>query len=453
VVPGLLWRSGVTTSVATHLDPADPLLQLVSSRVGIVRNVSRLAKGPEEPTPPFIYQAELAHFDFRRGDESTRTGSGKGATEEQALASAIGEAVERYCSAQPDPNAIVVSSAAELGPSIICPPECVLYSERQYAQANLPYRRFDEQAPIGWVRGRMLPDNTEVFVPAHFAFFQYAGEQPHEYFCPQTSSGAAAGSDLDSAILHGLCELIERDGFLINWLNRLPAPRVDISGLGGVTRYVYGHYARQDIQLHVFNLTTDIPAHVMMCIAIDESLRGPFAVVGLGCHLDPIQAVTKAVLEVCQVRPGETVKYRQNPPQGRLHSYADVRTLHDHSAFFSMAHNRHELSFLFESPRVQHVSDLADLSTGDVHADLERCVEYLRAVGCRVAFVETTTPDIGGLKIRVVSTFATGLQPMHFGFGQARLGGHRLYEVPCKLGYRAAPTSEDALNPCPHPLA
>src|SRR5262245_36920663 len=90
------------------------LLQLVSPRVGIIRSLNKLARPLEEPTPPFVYQAEIAAFDFRRGDETSRTGSGKGATEDDAKISAIGEAVERYCTAQPDPHAIFVAPAAEL---------------------------------------------------------------------------------------------------------------------------------------------------------------------------------------------------------------------------------------------------------------------------------------------------------------------------------------------------
>ena len=53
----------------------------------------------------------------------------------------------------------------------------------------------------------------------------------------------------------------------------------------------------------------------------------------------------------------------------------------------------------------------------------------------------------------IVRAVATGLQPIHFGHGEARLGGRRLYEVPQILGYTTRSTRADDLNPCPHPLA
>jgi len=407
----------------------------------------------EEPTLPIIYQAVLADFDFRREDESIRSGSGRGETEAEALATAIGEAVERYCSMQPNPNAIIRAPATRVGGEAILPSECVLYSERQYSRTGFPYSRFDEQLEVGWALGRTLPKDEAVFVPAHFAFFHYLGEQPHEYFCPQTSNGFATGHDLDSAVLHGLCELIERDSFLNTWMNRLPVPQVDFSSLAGLPRDIQRHYERHGIRVCVFNITLDIPVYVMMGIALESSGRGPSAVVGLGCSLNPVIALRKALMEVCQVRPGVTIQYQREPPHGRLRSYVDVRTLHDHSAFFAMPERRPELSFLLDTPQVQRLEDLPNLSTGRARADLERCVDNLVSAGSRVAFVDITTPDIAELGIRVVSTFATGLQPMHFGYGEERLGGTRLYNIPRVLGYRTESATENDFNPCPHPLA
>lgn len=52
----------------------------------------------------------------------------------------------------------------------------------------------------------------------------------------------------------------------------------------------------------------------------------------------------------------------------------------------------------------------------------------------------------------MVRTLATGLQPIHFGYGEERLGGTRLYRLPRLLGYGTSDRNEASLNPCPHPL-
>jgi ribosomal protein S12 methylthiotransferase accessory factor len=428
-------------------------LALVSSRVGIIRSLNRMSTDVVEPTPPVLYEARLSDFDFL-GEEAkrSRVGIGKGETEDQAVKGAIGEAVERYCSWQPSYDAILEASSKELGSRAISPPEFVLYSEAQYKKGEIPYRPFDEERKIGWIRGQSLPEDEEVFVPASFAYLSHLGERVDEHMCLNTSNGLAAGSSIDAAVLSGLYELIERDGFLITWMNRLPVAEINFDGLRGLPYHIRTYYQRFGIEIRVFNATTDIPVYVMMGFAIDRSGDGPTAVVGLCCSLNPVEALTKALLEVCQGRVAETWRYRQRSPQERIRSFQDVGKLEDHGALFAEPEMLGELAFLLETPRLQRIEDLANLSHGDVAADLISCVKKLRGAGRRVAYVDLTTPDVAPLGFRVVRAIATGLQPIHFGYKQERLGGRRLYEVPQALGYASETRTASDLNRCPHPL-
>jgi ribosomal protein S12 methylthiotransferase accessory factor len=436
-----------------HPSPAEALERLrdlVSARTGIIRNVARVGKGLDEPNPPIVCVATLADFDFRRPSDGPRTGSGKGETEAEATLGAIGEAIERYCAWQPDPGAMFKATVGQLGTKAIHPADCVLYAESQYARPGFPYHRFDEGREIAWVRGRELPSGDEIAVPAHFAYLAVIGER-EDFLCPPSSNGFAAGPDLEWATLHGLYELIERDAFMLTWLNRLPTRRVDVADLTGLLGLIRDHYARVGVELHVVDVTVDLAAYVMVAVAIDRSGAGPAAVVGLGCSLDPAVAVRKAVLELCQGRPSETTKFRREPPNDRLRSYEDVHTLHDHSAYFGKQETLPELAFLLEGTPMVRLADLPNHATGTPRGDLERCAADLVAAGCRVAYVDVTTPDIVPYGVRVACTIATGLQPIAFGHDLQRLGGRRLYEAPRRLGRPASTEAE--LNPCPHPLA
>jgi ribosomal protein S12 methylthiotransferase accessory factor len=130
-----------------------------------------------------------------------------------------------------------------------------------------------------------------------------------------------------------------------------------------------------------------------------------------------------------------------------------VKTLHDHSAFLMRPERRSELAFLLDHGRRQSLDALPNRSSGDAERDLETAVNGLVAAGCRVAYVDLTTADVRPYGIRVVRTLATGLQPMHFGHGEERLGGPRLFDLPRVLGYATETRGERDLNPCPHPLA
>jgi ribosomal protein S12 methylthiotransferase accessory factor len=435
---------------ATRLDD---LLSLVSPRVGLIRSLDRVPHGIGLPDPPVLYRAVLSHFDFRRASSAERSASGKGETEAEAMAGAIGEAVERYCASHPYPEHTVRSTFAALGDRAIDPASLVLYSEGQYAGEGFPFRRPGEQAVFTWMPAVSLPDRQEVLVPASFVYLNYPCERPEEYLADPTSNGLAAGPDLASAVLGGLLELVERDGFLIHWYNRLPAPRVDLSGLGGLFRSVPAHFHRSGVEVSAFNLTTDLAIPVMMAVATGPAGPGPAAAVGLGCDLDPAEALRRAVMEMCQSYLGEMNRMRREGGNARVRSPQDVREPEDHGTLFAREETLPELSFLLDGDRVQRLEDLPDRSTGRADGDLETCVGIVTRAGHRVAYADVTTPDLLPTGLRVVRVLAGGLQPMHFGTYYERRGGRRLYEVPVALGYAARPRTEPELNPFPHPLA
>ena len=429
------------------------LWDLVDPRLGVIRSCRRLSKSREEPEVPIVYQAHLSHFDYRKADATERLTTGKGRTDDEAARGAIVEALERYCAYEHPPGALLFAAGSTLDAPSIPPDELVLYSGRQYTRPNFPYRRPEPDEELTWVEGRFPDSGERVYVPASLVYMDFGGAGGREFFAPPTSNGLAGGAGLASALAAAFYELVERDAFLNCWLNRLPVPRIESWRSDGHAAGIRRHYARFELETYAFDLTTDVGIPVVMAITIDRSGRGPAAVVGLGCHLDVEVALDKAVMEVAQMRTGAVPRFRREPSRETPQHYSDVRTLEDHAAFAGRLDYLPELSFLLDGTSRTDLRDVESAVDGSAEAQAEICVERLQAVGSTVAYVDLTKPDVELFAIRVVRALATGLQPIHFGDGEARLGGQRLYEVPRTLGYTTRPTDEDGLNPCPHPLA
>lgn len=426
------------------------LLDLVNPRVGVIKTLTRVARGADEPSPPILYHAVLANYDFKKADASARTTAGKGLTDNEAIGGAIGEAIERYCAHHQAIGHITRARRSELARPSMPISDLVLYSPSQYARESFPYTRWTEDTVAGWLQARELPGNNEILVPACAVYLNYLGPAGEDAFFTPTSNGLAAAPSLEQATLTGLCELAERDAFLVYWMNRLPAAEVVFES--GIAAEIRTHYRRFGIDTRVFNISTDLQVHVMMAVSLGDGEREPAALVGLGAHLDPQIAVNKALFEICQIRPGERQRFANGAGKS-LERYSNVKTLHDHSAFLMRPEHRSELAFLLENGSTELLSRLPNRSTGDIDRDLDTMVDGLVKVGCRVAYVDLTTADVRPYGIRVVRTLATHLQPMHFGHGEERLGGRRLFELPRLLGYGTETRQERDLNPCPHPLA
>jgi ribosomal protein S12 methylthiotransferase accessory factor len=429
------------------------VMELVDSRFGIVRTCTRLPKDRREPAVPVVYQATLSNFDLRRAPVLERAATGKGATAAVAARGAVVEALERYCASQWRLADMVVASSESLDAPFLEPGDFVLYSDRQYDRPSFPFRSPVPGEELTWVRGSLVGSGTPVYAPASLVYVNFAGVEGRELFTPPTSNGLAGGADLSSAVLSGIYELVERDAFLIAWLNRLPGPRIDFDETFGIAAGVRRHYRRFGMETLAFDLTTDLEIPVVMAVALDRSGGSPAATVGLGCNLDPAIALERAVMEVAQVRTGSVAQFRRQGPPTRLRRYEDVRGIADHAAFAWLPERIEEFDFLLGAGAVRSLADLPHRRRGGVEADLDYCRERLELAGCTCAFVDLTLPDLDRVAVRVVRAIATGLQPIHFGHGRARLGGRRLFDVPQTLGYKTQPSTEDDLNPCPHPLA
>src|SRR5205823_13179253 len=79
---------------------------------------------------------------------------------------------------------------------------------------------------VAWVEGRSLPRGEQAWLPAELVFLAPIDgmDAPIGY---ATSSGTACAESRTDAIVRGLCEILERDAFMLVWANRLSLPRLD----------------------------------------------------------------------------------------------------------------------------------------------------------------------------------------------------------------------------------
>lgn len=233
---------------------------------------------------------------------------GKGLTDAAAQASAAMEAMEVATAERPDVEMLRASRAA-LPSSTPYGSEAgidLLASLLAVGQ-SLP----DADEPIDWLRGHELIGDRPVWVPAQAVTLDYRpATAPRRYW--QSTDGLASGGCLHEAVMHGLCERIERDASTL-WAFRRPAEVasrcMDPARLGSAALVTLAdRIAGAGLCLRLFDMTSDlgIPA----CFATispppSEAMRHwhHFDVAsGRGCHPDPIQAALRAVTEAAQTR-------------------------------------------------------------------------------------------------------------------------------------------------------
>ncbi len=236
---------------------------LVSRRCGLVSDIAPQTRGPDEPCPPHLWTATLAHYDFQNAARGDRLNAGKGRSEDEAKLSALGEAIERYSAYHWDDALVRVGLAAE---NAITPADCVLHSQAQYA-GGLPYPQWTPEVQTSWIEGVELPSGEPVDLPAALVYLVSPTPRREDHVTAITSNGLAAGANLNDAILGGLYEMVERDALMITWLNKLPATEIETPEAGCFSAEIIRHYAYFGVKVRLVSMPTDQAPMVVMAIA------------------------------------------------------------------------------------------------------------------------------------------------------------------------------------------
>ena len=417
----------------------------VDDRVGIIRALSTGESsaadiGLELPVAATAYLASYTEGRLRHVRDP-QVASGKGLTDVDALIGAVGEAIERYSAARYRREDLRLASWNGLGEDgLRSAPALPVRRGAVSRAAASRFAPFDPDRPIHWLRGSWLGSGEPVWVPALTSFFNFMAD-PGEHFCQRPSNGLAAGGDLADAALRALFELVERDAFMLTWLCRLPARRIDTSdalepGVAEIVRQLGERGAA--VELYLLDAGTGIPT--ALCLGLGDGERWPAVTVALACHTDLRTAVRKAILEQGHVGPYIQRLMRESKVPA---TPEEVLSLEDHALYYVKPERMGAFDFL-RRPRDAHQDAviLADVPPAPPPT-AAGCAERLSAAGLRVAIADVTSPDVTASPFRVARALGTNMQPIHFGERFRRLANPRLQ----------AHLTARGVNPDPHPVA
>lgn len=252
--------------------------------------------------------------------------NGKGSSKVFAKVGAIMEAAERNAALNLD-KPLTFGSYNEVAKSITALPPGAL---------NLPLlETYNDDKIIAWITGYDLLSDREVLVPAQAVTIVFNPELGEPCYGLCTTNGLASGNTVEEAVCHALAELIERDAWtlaelraryvpfararlelkksgetetaeLLNdlWNDDITLfPDIDLAGGSSSIRKFARCFKDAGIALRVKDITSDLQIPTVIATSLEFVEQDlPFAHFGLGTHLDPEVAVTRALTEVAQSR-------------------------------------------------------------------------------------------------------------------------------------------------------
>lgn len=237
----------------------------------------------------------------RPNSRSLSVSQGKGVDLESAYVSGVMEAIELY-HAERVHGPLQFASFDEMRVSLPVADISALPS--------LTVSQFRPSLPMLWIEGVDVVTGTAKWIPFESVTINMTLPFPPSSGCfAMSSNGLASGNTLGEAMLHGLCEVIERDAASLALL--LPEEvqgqrRLDLTTVDDpLCQDLLARYARAGVAVAVWDVSSDVGVPVYRCEIADEQ-ENPFRPIppvdGFGCHPSPAVALRRALTEAAQAR-------------------------------------------------------------------------------------------------------------------------------------------------------
>lgn len=307
--------------------------------------------------------------------------NGKGLTEVQARVSAIMEGLERY-SAEVRGDEIVRKLVRQ-AKDALDPRELILPKQVAYSLSS---------RPVGFVTGHDIANDSVILVPCSAVFHPYTSDRDLMLFRTNTN-GLAAGNNLEEAILHGLCELVERDSWSLCEARRSVVGDLDMTGCGPKLAKCIRMFESKGVELHFKDMTSDIGLPVIGVAADDVASKDPgLLTLGIGAHPVAEVAALKGLVEVAQSRLTQIHGAREDTTRAgasRRLGYERMK----------------ELNRMWFQPAgtVQTLGGMRDISTSDIRDDIMALIDLLRKASLdKVIVHDLTRAELGVPVVRVI---------------------------------------------------
>ena len=297
----------------------------------------------------------------------TQKQMGKGATPEQAEASAVMELAERFSffSFYKNPDNFVTRQYKTIEKEAAISFELIAKSVHDTSGDLDISRKIFENLPLKWAWGYNLSTGTEMLVPLNW------------FYTINEFNGPSAGNCVEEAICQGISELVERHVCSIVSHSKVQTPHIrPESATDPAVKELLAKYEKAGIRLYLSDFTLDMGIPTVGVLAYDPSTfpQKSEIVWTAGTTPDPEKALSRALTETAQLA-GDF-----NSGSNYLASgLPKFTTLED-------------AAFVMKSDCILDIQDLPNLSHQNIKIEVENCLAALKKRDLELIVVDTTHP-------------------------------------------------------------
>ncbi len=390
-------------------------------------------------------------------------------SEESALWRSIAEGIERYLWKTSEDfykGKIIYSTYEKLKKKALDIFLLAGFSEKDKEENNI--LSFDKSSYFGWTKVFSLLSGKKIYCPIQLLSHRYSklkiqslenSQEGEPLLRWSVSTGLATGRSIQEAVVKGILEIIERDAFMITYLNKLSPPQIDLKYLSEQDEdigKILKSFRRYRLKITLLQIPTDFPVFIFMALITDCPGMTPALTIGTSTDFDIKKCLLDALAESLSIR----LALRMNPSffkesfdpkrinrEGRLFYWSNPENLPKINFLFKGVPKKIELpaETKFFNLSVKEKNEHLKIYYSEKLKELKESLRQLNYDGC---YTEITPKEINNVGLYCAVTVIPELQPMHLDERIPYFSGQRLKEVPAELGYQPA----EKINTEPHPF-
>lgn len=365
-------------------------------------------------------------------------------SKERCLLKTLGESIERYSLNIYYKKDFLWDSYENLKDKAIDPKKFISFSESRIKPTFKIYN--NDREKLNWTKGFCFNNDKDIFIPAQLVYLPYKFKKGEPIINFSISTGAACYNSLKGAILTGLLEVIERDAFMVNYLNEFSRNIIDINkSKEEIFQKIIYQTERYNLKLYILDISTDVPVYSILAILIDETGLGPALSVGTKSDLNIRDCIVGAVEECFQVRPWiremmikKEIKGIKKVKKKRDYLFEKV----ERGLLWSTSDMIKKIDFFLKGKKVP-INNFYPVKT----KNLDALLNWFKKEKKEVFYIDVTPFNLRR-KIFVVKVLVPQFQPLYLDERFPSWAKERLREVPIKIGLRPLRN----INKFPHPF-
>lgn len=423
-------------------------LRQLNNIVDKTQLISKIYKSPVWNDDPsfFKFVTEL-NSDLYDGDGIIPdSGSGGVSIDSSvALKKAVFEAFERFSQSHFLFKNFIHDSydhLTSLGNRVLHPNRFCYITNEQLKEENYANFSYDENEKFYWTECRNIENDQMTYIPAQLVYcpYKYSDEKT---ICLPISTGSALGLTKTEAIYKGLCEVVERDAFITNYLLSIRPKKIIFKSSTPKIRKYLAIFSKYRLQIDLYLLESDLEIPTVLTIIRDNHVTTSAVSIGLKTEIDIEKAIIGSIEEAFQIRTWiRRCLLLQN---FRGDTYTEKVTLR-RALFWSNPKNTHLLDFIFKTKGITVLTSkiITKYSKYNYEKKLLLLKDILKLNKLDAYYKEITHPSLNNTVVTVIKTFIPSLQPHYIDDEYPYHGGLRLKKLRAK--YKAS------INLIPHPF-